>query len=119
MLCTTRIIPLLFLLTGLKVASSARFKIAIPPREEMSSVQTHSFRRAGSACDDYQLVTDTSGLNFPPGFEHLQKPWENPNTIVVTSETVDLGMNTLFSERVYTWSRWCNHPGCNFSFSST
>ena len=88
-------------------------------REEMSSVQTHSFRRAGSACDDYQLVTDTSGLNFPPGFEHLQKPWENPNTIVVTSETVDLGMNTLFSERVYTWSRWCNHPGCNFSFSST
>ena len=100
MVLTSRISLLFFALTSLQVVSSTRFKIAIPV-EERESMQARLAKRAGDACSDYQLVSDTSSLSYPVGFQHLRKPWdENPNTTVATSPTVTAGIDRLLPLRV-------------------
>ena len=82
------------------MVSSTRFKIAIPV-DERESMQARLAKRAGDACSDYQLVSDTSSLSYPVGFQHLKKPWdENPRTTVATSETVTAGIKLLLPLRV-------------------
>ena len=82
------------------MVSSTRFKIAIPV-DERESVQARLVKRAGDACSDYQLVSDTSSLSYPVRFQHLKKPWdENPGTTVATSETVTAGIKLLLPLRV-------------------
>ena len=100
MVLTSRISLLFFALTSLQVVSSTRFKIAIPV-DERESMQARLAKRAGDACSDYQLVSNTSSLSYPVGFQHLRKPWdENPRTTVATSETVTAGIDWFLPKRV-------------------
>ena len=97
---TLRISFLFFALTSLQVVSSTRFKIAIPVNER-EGMQTRLAKRDSDACSDHAMVSDTSRLSYPLGFQHLRKPWdENPATTVATSQTVTAGIGELLPQRV-------------------
>ena len=76
---------------------SARVKIFL---HQEAIEPMHARQATPSVCTEYKQVTDKSTLSFPPGFQHLRKPWESDNVKVIRSETVTDGINNLLELQV-------------------
>ena len=94
-------ISLVLLSVLLPAVSCSRFKIAIPAESSAESARDSFAKRAGGGCSDFVRVQNPGSLNFPDGFQHLQRPWiDNYRAYAGTSETVTYGINHLFTLKV-------------------
>ena len=94
-------ISLVLLSVLLPAVSCSRFKIAIPAENSAESARDSFAKRAGGGCSDFVRVQNPGSLNFPDGFQHLQRPWiDNYRAYAGTSETVTYGINHLFTLKV-------------------
>ena len=91
----------LFFLASLQAVISTRFKINIPTLDRRSRRELDDLSSYTIACTNYTIVENTTNLDYPIGFDDLEKPWEvNNHTTLAKSFVVTDGIQTFLRMEV-------------------
>lgn len=81
--------------------SAARIKVHLS-EQGVARLQEEIQGQLPAACLDYKLLcsSEISTLSYPPGFEHVRKPWNRPGVSVGRSEAASNGLNRVIGLEV-------------------